>query len=64
MAEVRHVILAKPGDILLIGNLGNCLELGGEDLQRIGQVFRDQLGIEVVGFEADIDMNVVSGGSG
>jgi hypothetical protein len=64
MAELRHVVLAKPGDILLIGNVGNSCELDAEDMQRIGQVIRDQFGIEVVCFEADIDMSVAFGGSG
>lgn len=61
MAEVRHVLLVKPGDILLIGNVGG---LDVDDLHRALPALRDLLGVEVVLFESDIDVSVVSGGSG
>lgn len=60
MDEVRHVVLVKPGDILLIGNVG----LDADEVHRILPELRDLLGIEVVLFVSDIDMSVVSGGSG
>lgn len=60
MDEVRHVVLVKPGDILLIGNVG----LDDDEVHRILPELRDLLGIEVVLFESDIDISVVAGGSG
>lgn len=61
MAEVRHVLLVKPGDILLIGNVGG---LDVDEIDRVQPALRDLLGIEVVLFESDIDMSMVSSGSG
>jgi hypothetical protein len=65
MEDVRHIVLVRPGDVLLIGNVGTSLDDDGtEALQQLGAIFRDGLGIEVVAFEADINVDMVPGGSG
>lgn len=61
MPDIRHVVLVKPGDTLLLGNVG---EVDPETLERIGAAFGGELGIHVVVFSADIDMDAVAGGSG
>lgn len=55
MSDETRVVLIKPGDVLLIGNVGNTINLIGApkllgDLKRV-------LGLEqIVVFEADIDI--------
>lgn len=58
MSGVRHVVLAKPGDILVIGNAGQAAT---EDFESLSQLV-SELGIKVVVFEWDIDMRAVSSG--
>lgn len=59
MSEVRHVVLVKPGDILVFGNVGAVdLEVMADAVQRL----RQELDLKVVVFEADIDMAAVPGG--
>lgn len=58
-AETRAV-LVKPGDVLLIGNVG---ETDPDSLRGLN-VFWEELGIRVAVFEGDIDIDAVAGGSG
>ena len=52
MAEERHVVLAKPGDVLLIGNVG---QIDQELLQAASGMF-NELQIKVFWFAADIEI--------
>lgn len=56
----RHVVLARPGDVLLIGNIGH---LPPDQLSVLGEAFR-HLGIEVLVFAADIDIARAAPGQG
>jgi hypothetical protein len=59
--DSARVVLIKPGDVLLIGNVG---ELTDEAIQQAGPVvaaLKDTLGLaEVLIFEADIDLAAVT----
>lgn len=52
MSDVRHVVLVKPGDLLLISNIG---EVPREQLAKVGEFFQ-RLGIETVCFAGDVDI--------
>jgi len=52
--SARHVVLTKPGDLLLIGNVGRTPR---EQIQRMSEFFA-QLGIRVAFFAGDIDTAV------
>jgi hypothetical protein len=54
-AEVRTVVLAKPGDLLLIGNCGVMDDITA-DQARAGKALFAELGIKVVIFADDIDL--------
>ncbi|WP_151898279.1 MULTISPECIES: hypothetical protein [unclassified Streptomyces] len=53
MTETRHVVLAKPGDLLVFGNIG---EVDQESARFLSEYLHERLGIEVVLFTGDIDM--------
>lgn len=53
MTETRHVVLVKPGDLLVFGRLG---EIDEESVKALSEHLHERLGIEVVLFEGDIDM--------
>lgn len=61
MSETRHVVLVKPGDVLLLGNVG---EVSPEQAQALSQVLAKEMGIRVVVFTADIDLAAVPHGHG
>jgi hypothetical protein len=52
VSDVRHVVLAKPGDLLLIGNAGT---VPVEQLRKLQEFFQ-HLKIEALCFTADIDL--------
>jgi hypothetical protein len=52
----RRVVLAKPGDLLLIGNAGDYVA----DPQ-VGDFF-ESLGLKVAVFAGDIDIDLLPGG--
>lgn len=56
----RRVLLVKPGDILLIGNIGRDT-VTPEQLIRPADRMRE-IGIETFWFSEDIDIDVVAGG--
>lgn len=60
-SDVKRVVLVKPGEVLLIGNVGELVE--GENLADVDKFF-GAIGIQVVLFAEDIDMDAVAGGSG
>lgn len=55
--ECRRVLLVKPGDVLLVGNVGIPHDL--VMLREAGQAL-DALGIRAVFFAEDIDMTRVT----
>ncbi|MFE5771434.1 hypothetical protein ACFQ7O_24075 [Streptomyces sp. NPDC056485] len=61
MSETRHVVLVKPGDVLLLGNVG---EVSPEQAQALSQVLAKEMGIRVVVFTEDIDLAAVPHGHG
>jgi hypothetical protein len=60
-SDVRHVVLVKPGDLLVFGNVG---EVDVESVEALNAHLHERLGIEVVLFAGDIDMAAVSRGDG
>lgn len=54
MSAETRVLLVKPGDLLLVGNVGNIGD--PEFAAKAVKVFAD-MGIKVVFFMADIDMS-------
>jgi hypothetical protein len=63
MSETRHVVLAKPGDVLLIGNVGVLDEGTRDACQRLGHELAG-LGIKVCIFAEDIQVGSRSDGEG
>lgn len=61
-SDVRHVVLVKPGDLLVFGNVGD--EVDAESVEALNAHLHERLGIEVVLFAADIDMAAVPRGDG
>lgn len=63
MSETR-VVLVKPGDLLIFGNVGSaCYD--AESLNILGARLKELLGISyVVFFEDDIDLAAVPSGEG
>lgn len=53
----KRVVLVKPGDLLLIGNIG---EMPPENIERMHDWF-EQSGIRICVFAADISMDLLSG---
>ena len=58
--DTRHVVLARPGDVLLIGNVGPINS--GDRADRLDLLVADlkRLGISVYVFAADIDVDQLS----
>ena len=50
--QIRHVVLGKPGDVLLLSNLG---PLAMDTVDQVREFFRE-LGIRVAMFEDDVDL--------
>jgi hypothetical protein len=61
-SEERRVVLVKPGDVLLIGNVGDHIA-NAESWDHVGPFFRDVLGIRVVVFERDIVLDLLPVGA-
>ncbi|MFD6421045.1 hypothetical protein [Streptomyces sp. NPDC060198] len=59
----KRVVLVKPGDVLLIGNLGLSCDEALEGALALGE-FLATLGISAALFDEDIDLDMVPGGSG
>lgn len=57
MSDGTRVLLIKPGDILLVGNLGT--DLDPVALSRAIGEFSEQTGIKVYAFAADIDIDKI-----
>lgn len=57
MADEVRVVLVKPGDKLLIGNVG---ELDAETATEVVKAFNELVGLRVVLFEEDISMSLLS----
>lgn len=61
MSETR-VVLVKPGDVLIFGNLGDCIDTD-EAARQLGDAFNEiktTIGLkQVVAFEADIDLAAI-----
>jgi len=51
----RHIVLTKPGDLLIIGNVGS-LRNGHDDAFKHVREFFNDLGIRVAVFTEDIDI--------
>lgn len=60
-SDVRHVVLVKPGDLLVFGNVGYVDE---ESVEALVPHLHERLGIEVILFAEDIDMAAVHRGDG
>lgn len=60
MSDETRVVLVKPGDKLLIGNIGD-LGLTVEEVEKVHEGLRRILGLQVVIFAADIDMGLLEG---
>jgi hypothetical protein len=61
VSETRHVVLVKPGDLLLLGNVG---DISPEQAHALSQVLAKEMGIRVVVFAQDIDLAAVPHGDG
>jgi hypothetical protein len=59
--EELRVVLVKPGDVLLIGNIGGGL-VDVIDWEAVRACF-DKLGLKVVLFAEDIDLGLLPGGA-
>ncbi|MGR6922604.1 winged helix-turn-helix domain-containing protein [[Actinomadura] parvosata] len=58
--EVTRVVLVRPGDVLVFGNVGSV----SESTAATANALRDQLALrQVVLFQADIDMAALPGGA-
>lgn len=57
MSDDVRVVLVKPGDKLLIGNVG---ELDADNAAQVVSAFNELTGLRVVLFEADIDIALMS----
>lgn len=53
-AEGVRFVLVKPGDVLIIGNLGNLTNLNPDVIER----FAEAVGVAVTAFSADITLGV------
>lgn len=60
MADETRVILVKPGDVLLVGNLGS--DVHAEALSRAIGEFHERTGIMIYAFAADIDIDKIPAG--
>lgn len=54
MADETRVVLIKPGDILLIGNLGDYFD--PDAVRSAISDLGDRIGVKVYAFAADIDI--------
>ncbi|MEO3978786.1 hypothetical protein [Streptomyces sp. CAU 1734] len=54
--ERQRVVLVRPGDTLFIGNLSTTAA-ETEQLAALGQQLRQALGVDVIAFEDDIDID-------
>jgi len=57
LSEAQRVVLVKPGDILLIGNVG---EMRPEDARAIAAAMAADLSIRIAIFEDDIELDLLS----
>lgn len=58
----RRVVLVKPGDVLLIGNLGDLDDESARTLTELLGPLKAAIGAEqILCFEADIDLAVTDG---
>lgn len=55
MPETKRVVLVEPGDVLLIGNVGDTSDLPAE---LFGE-WADRIGIEITVFREAIDIDVL-----
>lgn len=60
MSEEKRVILIKPGDVVLIGNVGSLSYEEVEGMRPSLVKLAEKLGLRVALFESDITMDVAS----
>jgi hypothetical protein len=60
--DARRVVLVKPGDVLMVGNLGEMTDEAAKALSDALGPLKKALGVEqIFCFEADIDLAVTDG---
>jgi len=59
-AGETRVVLVKPGDVLLIGNVGDLAAVGGEDGFLALSAALDKLGLPTILFASDVDTSVLT----
>ena len=63
MSETR-IVLVKPGDVLILGNVGEFAASDAKTIAHHLEVLKRRLGLrEVLLFEGDIELAMVEGGA-